>query len=245
MAIRHQEEVVCSICKEKKKLSEMIPAESIREPLADMIHKVYPEWTPSGFICATDFNQFRARYIRKMLETDKGELTTLEEQVMKSLREQEILSKNINVEFDDKLTMAQRLADKMADAAGSWRFIIIFITILIVWIIINSIIILLWRPFDPYPFILLNLVLSCIAALQAPVIMMSQNRQEARDRLRAEHDYMINLKAELEIRHLHDKIDHLLLNQWQRLLEIQEIQVELMEELACQNPSFKQGKKKP
>jgi uncharacterized membrane protein len=107
--------------------------------------------------------------------------------------------------------------------------------ILLLWIIINSIIIMVWKPFDPYPFILLNLVLSCIAALQAPVIMMSQNRQEAKDRLRSEHDYMVNLKAELEIRHLHDKIDHLIVNQWQRLLEIQEIQVELMEELASKN----------
>jgi uncharacterized membrane protein len=92
--------------------------------------------------------------------------------------------------------------------------------------------ILIWRPFDPYPFILLNLVLSCLAAVQAPVILMSQNRQESRDRLRSEHDYLINLKAELEIRHLHEKIDHLLMNQWQRLLEIQQIQMELMEELA-------------
>jgi uncharacterized membrane protein len=98
-----------------------------------------------------------------------------------------------------------------------------------------------WKPFDPYPFILLNLVLSCIAALQAPVIMMSQNRQEAKDRLRSEHDYMVNLKAELEIRHLHDKIDHLIVNQWQRLLEIQEIQVELMEELASKNSRGRSG----
>ncbi|MHB8085660.1 MAG: DUF1003 domain-containing protein [Dehalococcoidia bacterium] len=239
MARKQQEEVICSICKEKKKLSDTIPSESIREPLADMIHKVYPEWTPSGCICTTDFNQFRAKYIRKMLEADKGELTTLEEQVMKSLREQEILSKNVNVEFDEKLTVGERMADRVADNAGSWRFIIIFISILIAWVIINSIIILVWRPFDPYPFILLNLFLSCIAALQAPIIMMSQNRQEAKDRLRAEHDYMVNLKAELEIRHLHDKLDHLLLNQWQRLLEIQEIQVELMEELACQKSSVK------
>ena len=105
-----------------------------------------------------------------------------------------------------------------------------FGVILVVWIAINSIA-LIWR-FDPYPFILLNLVLSCIAALQAPVIMMSQNRQEAKDRLRAEHDYQINLKAELEIRHLNAKIDLLLTHQWHRLLEIQQIQTELIEELA-------------
>jgi uncharacterized membrane protein len=89
------------------------------------------------------------------------------------------------------------------------------------------------RPFDPYPFILLNLMLSCLAAVQAPIIMMSQNRQEARDRLRSENDYRVNLKAELEIRHLHEKIDHLLQHQWERLIEIQQIQIELMNELTA------------
>ena len=117
---------------------------------------------------------------------------------------------------------------------GSWGFIISFMVVLVIWIIMNSIV-LLSRPFDPYPFILLNLVLSCIAAIQAPIILMSQNREEAKDRLRAEHDYQVNLKAELEIRHLHEKLDHLLVNQWQRLLEIQEIQTELMSELTRKN----------
>jgi uncharacterized membrane protein len=89
-----------------------------------------------------------------------------------------------------------------------------------------------WRPADPYPFILLNLILSCLAAVQAPIIMMSQNRQEAKDRVRAEHDYRVNLKSELEIRHLHEKIDHLLLHQWERLVEIQQVQLELLNELS-------------
>jgi len=123
------------------------------------------------------------------------------------------------------------LADRLADYAGSWRFIGIFFAVLLLWIAINSVV-LIWKPFDPYPFILLNLILSCLAAIQAPVIIMSQNRQEAKDRLRAEQDYRVNLKAEVEIRHLHEKIDHLLINQWQRLLEIQEVQTELMEEVA-------------
>ena len=114
---------------------------------------------------------------------------------------------------------------------GSWRFISIFMAVLFIWIFINTIV-LIHKPFDPYPFILLNLILSCIAAIQAPIIMMSQNRQEAKDRLRSEHDYRVNLKAELEIRHPHEKMDHLLMTQWQRLLEIQEVQTELMEELA-------------
>jgi uncharacterized membrane protein len=145
------------------------------------------------------------------------------------------LSKNINTEFEQKLTFGERLADRIADFGGSWNFIVIFGGVLLLWVAVNSMII-ISRPFDPYPFILLNLVLSCLAAIQAPVILMSQNRQESRDRLRSEHDYLINLKAELEIRHLHEKIDHLLMNHWQRLLEIQEIQMELMEELAQKVP---------
>ncbi|MEO0146727.1 MAG: DUF1003 domain-containing protein, partial [candidate division WOR-3 bacterium] len=113
---------------------------------------------------------------------------------------------------------------------GSWAFIGTFIGVLFAWITLNSVVF-LWRPFDPYPFILLNLILSCLAAIQAPIILMSQNRQEARDRLHLQHDYQVNLKAELEIRNLHEKLDHLLTYQWQRLLEIQEMQVEMMEEI--------------
>jgi uncharacterized membrane protein len=221
----------CQICKKPKKLSEVIPAELVSKPVTDIIKKDYPEFSSDGYICFSDLNHFRALYVKNVLETDKGELTTLENQVMKSLEEHEILSKNVNVEFDRKSTLGERLADKLAESAGSWKFIIIFAIVLIIWIAINSVVI-LWRPFDPYPFILLNLVLSCIAAIQAPIILMSQNREEAKDRLRSEYDYRVNLKAELEIRHLHEKIDHLLLNQWQRLLEIQEIQIDLMEELS-------------
>ena len=98
-------------------------------------------------------------------------------------------------------------------------------------LLVGGALVLLWRPVDPYPFILLNLVLSCLAAIQAPIIMMSQNRQEAKDRLRACHDYQVNLKAELEIRQLHEKIDHLLSHQWERLVEIQEVQLELLSEI--------------
>ena len=208
-----------------------MPAELIREPLVETIRKTYPDWSSSGFICISDLNQFRAKYVEDVLAKDKGELSVLEEQVVNSLKEHELLSKDINIEFDRKLTLGERLADKMAEYAGSWRFIGIFFGVLLLWIALNSIV-LIWRPFDPYPFILLNLILSCIAAVQAPIIMMSQNRQESKDRLRSEYDYRVNLKAELEIRHLHEKMDHLLINQWQRLLEIQEMQMDLMGELS-------------
>ena len=232
MTIKQQATATCQICKKQKKLSEVMPAELIREPLVETIRKTYPDWSSSsGFICISDLDQFRAKYVEDVLAKDKGELSVLEEQVVNSLKEHELLSKDINIEFDRKLTLGERLADKMAEYAGSWRFIGIFFGVLLLWIALNSIV-LIWRPFDPYPFILLNLILSCIAAVQAPIIMMSQNRQESKDRLRSEYDYRVNLKAELEIRHLHEKMDHLLINQWQRLLEIQEIQMDLMGELS-------------
>jgi len=228
--MKEQREITCQICKKPKRRSEVVPAELVRAPLVALIKKAYPEWSSEGFICVSDLNRFRAQYVQEVLETDKGELSSLEQKVMESLKEEELLSKNINVEFEQKLTLGERMADRLAEYAGSWRFITVFAVVLVVWILLNSFL-LIFKPFDPYPFILLNLVLSCLAAIQAPVIMMSQNRQESKDRLRAEHDYLVNLKAELEIRHLHEKIDHMLMNQWQRLLEIQEIQMELMGEL--------------
>jgi len=222
--------VVCQICKKQKRLSQVMPAELVRESVVKTIKKKYPDWSPSGFICFPDLNHFRTEYVRESLETEKGELTSIEKEVVDSLEEQELLSKNINAEFDHRLTAGEKWADKVADFGGSWRFVLIFGSVLLVWIGINSAV-LLWRPFDPYPFILLNLVLSCLAAIQAPVIMMSQNRQESKDRLRSEHEYRINLRAELEIRHLHAKLDELMSHQWQRLMEIQEIQMEFMEQL--------------
>jgi uncharacterized membrane protein len=231
MGRKRKEVVTCQICHEPKKMSDVVPAELVRKPIVEIIRETHPDWSPSGFICISDLNRFRAKYVEDALARDKGELSVLEEQVMRSLKEHELLSRNINIEFDRKLTFSERLSDNLATYAGSWRFIIGFFGVLLLWIAVNSVVLTL-RPFDPYPFILLNLVLSCLAAIQAPVIIMSQNRQEAKDRLRSEHDYLVNLKAELEIRHLHEKVDHLLVNQWQRLLEIQEVQTELMEEIA-------------
>lgn len=235
MARKAHKTIMCQICKKQKALSEVLPGTFVRDSVAELIRSKHPDWSSSGFICLDDLNHFRTEYVRNILEADKGELSTLEEEVMKSLREQDILSKDINVEFEGQLTLGQRLADKIAEFGGSWRFIAIFTSGLLVWIAINSVV-LMWRPFDPYPFILLNLVLSCLAAIQAPIIMMSQNRQEDKDRLQSQHDYLVNLKAELEIRHLHEKMDHLLRHQWQRLLEIQEIQTELMEGLTLKTP---------
>lgn len=227
---RRESTVICQICKKQKKPSDVMAAELVRAPIVELIQTAHPDWSSSGFICIADLNRFRAMYVREALARDKGELSALEEQVSRSLKEQDLLSKNVNLEFERKLSFGERLADGMAKYAGSWKFIIGFALVLILWIAVNS-----WlasRAFDEYPFILLNLCLSCLAAIQAPIIMMSQNRLEAKDRMRAEHDYIVNLKAELEIRSLHEKMDHLLVNQWQRLLEIQEVQTELMQEIS-------------
>ena len=209
----------------------MMPAALVRNAVTEQIKISYPDWKPEGYICLSDLNRFRMKYIQKLLESEKGELTTLDHEVLESLQRHETLSSNVDAEFEQDLTLGAKMADKLATFGGSWTFLIIFASILFIWIGLNSFL-LLKKPFDPYPFILLNLVLSCLAAIQAPVIMMSQNRQEAKDRLRSQHDYQVNLKAELEIRHLHDKIDHLLSHQWERLVEIQQIQIDLLSELA-------------
>ncbi|MFN3652718.1 MAG: DUF1003 domain-containing protein [Armatimonadota bacterium] len=222
----------CAICGRELPLSELIPGDSVREPIASEIREQYPEWSAAGLICARDLNHFRTQHVQRALEAERGELTALEAQVLSSLREDETLARDINREFDRDLTVGERIADRVAEFGGSWRFILSFGAFLAVWILVNSTLLVV-RPWDPYPFILLNLLLSCLAALQAPIIMMSQNRLEAKDRLRAENDYRVNLKAELEIRSLHAKLDLLLSHQWQRLLEIQEIQTEMMEELVA------------
>jgi len=220
----------CAICGQKK--TGMVPAALVRPFILLEIQKSHPEFTVENNICLEDLNRFRTNYIQSLLASEKGELTDLENDVVDSLHQHELLSSNINLEFESKLSFGEAMADKLAGFGGSWRFILMFGAVLLTWILVNSAV-LIRNPFDPYPYILLNLVLSCLAALQAPVIMMSQNRLEAKDRLRSENDYQINLKAELEIRHLHEKIDHLLLRQWERLVEIQQVQIELLSELSA------------
>src|SRR5205809_4340825 len=222
--------VICQICKKPKPPHSGMIAELIRPSLLEFIKKKLPDLDSNGFICLDDMGEFRKDYIKEVLQDEIGELSVLDNEVIESLHQHEILASNIEEQFERKLTFGERLSDQIASFGGSWRFIILFGAVLFGWIILNAIF-LLNRGFDPYPFILLNLILSCLAAIQAPIIMMSQNRSEARDRLRAENDYKVNLKAELEIRHLHEKLDHLLRRQYNRLFEIQQIQIELLEEL--------------
>ncbi len=210
--------------------SSVVHLKSVRPNIAEIIHKQYPNLLEDASISREILNSARLEYVRTLLTGQLGELTTLDEEVIKSLHEHEIVSEVLNEEEEDKnATFGERLSDKIAAFGGSWTFIMSFAAFMAAWITLNALF-LANKSFDPYPFILLNLILSCLAAMQAPIIMMSQNRQETRDRRRAESDYKVNLKAELEIRHLHEKIDYLLHQQATRLMEVQQIQLEAMQE---------------
>ena len=168
---------------------------------------------------------------RDLLATPYSGLTAVQKSVIDLIAAEAPTGLNKALLADDR-SFWDRLADRVAAIGGSWAFIGGFCACLVLWIGLNVGLRPFHLSFDPYPFIFLNLILSTVAAIQAPVIMMSQNRQEAKDRLRSQHDYKINLKAELEIRHLHEKVDHLLSHQWERLVRIQELQVELLSDLA-------------
>ena len=222
----------CAITGKPVAESEAMPCAALRPALLGYIQKLHPEMEAGGWLSREALADLSAGYVEDALQSEMGEITELERQVINSIREHELLAaKPDDEEANARRTFGERLSDNIATFGGSWRFIITFGVFLVLWILANC---LLWRNSsapDPYPFILLNLILSCIAALQAPVIMMSQNRQEVRDRERARLDYQINLKAELEIRHLHEKLDHLLRQYSERLLEIQQIQVSMLRQL--------------
>jgi len=221
----------CHICGQVFPAAKMRPWISVRPGVSDLIAQAAPGWAEDKHICKPDLVRFRRQYVEQLLTDERGELDELDRQVIESLEAGQFVTRNPADEIELKSTFGERTADKVAEFGGSWTFIISFAVVLVVWITVN-IVGLRAEPFDPYPFILLNLVLSCIAAMQAPVIMMSQRRQETKDRLRAENDYRVNLRAELEIRQLHEKIDHQLAHQWQKLAELQRIQIDLLEENA-------------
>ncbi len=220
----------CTICGAAKSRSDTVPAILVGANIDALIRSKKPDWSTDGVICISCLNSFRTEFVRSEMEKDRGELSTLEQEVVKSLHDDLLVADNLNKEFEKRLTFGDRLADHVAAFGGSWKFIILFFTVMALWIAANSVYF-LWHPWDQYPFILFNLILSMLAAIQAPIIMMSQNRQETRDRLRAENDYQVNLKAEIEIRALGEKVDQLLHNQWIRLLEIQQMQMEMLEDL--------------
>jgi len=181
-----------------------------------------------------------ASYVAELLVTENEHLAKLNDIVKKSIEEEQLLAVDLGELQNAKpLTVGERLADRIAVFGGSWTFIIVFLMVILAWVILNTI--MLTRPYDAYPFILLNLILSCVAALQAPVIMMSQNRKEAKDRQRAENDYLINLKAEVEIRSLHQKMDLSLVDQFKHLCDIQQKQIQILLQIQSSLEKRKDG----
>lgn len=233
MAKLNNSQCICSVCQKSFPKKDIVSGELVSKEIAKEIKRVVTNWSSAGFICHSDLAFMRSQYIHSLLIAEKDELTSMEKSVLKSINEHELVSTNIEDELERNWTRIERLTDKIANFGGSWSFLICFGIFLAIWMITNSLVVWL-RPADPYPFIFLNLILSCLTAMQAPVIMMSQNRHAAKDRLRSQHDYKINLKAELEIRSLHEKIDHLLSHQWEKMVKIQEIQLEMLSELNSQ-----------
>lgn len=221
---------ICCISQRSYDVSDLVEGKNIRPKLFALIKEEHPDFDEKSFINIGELTKYRKKYLETILRDELGELSKIEHEVISSISEGEILSANIEPDIENKISFGDALADRVAEFGGSWAFIISFFAFCFIWMLIN-LFSLFQKPFDPYPFILLNLVLSCLAAIQAPIILMSQNRKEEKDRKRSEHDYKINLKAELEIRLLHEKIDYLMVQQNQRFIEIQQIQMDLMEDI--------------
>ncbi len=222
--------ILSHISKKMISKGEAIKGQEIREGVFKLIQTEFPDFSADSVISLQELNYYRRLYLTKLVEQEKGELALIDLDVMQAIRDNSILSENIQEGPDSQISRGEKLADKIAFFGGSWTFIILFFSFLLLWILVN-VWLLTTKAFDPYPFILLNLILSCLAAIQAPIIMMSQNRQEQKDRQRSEHDYKINLKAELEIKLLSEKVDHLLVHQSKKLLEIQEVQIDYLEDV--------------
>lgn len=209
--------------------SERIAGSAIRESVMNLISQEHPDFDVTKSLSVNELNVYRERYISDYLAKQLGQLSELDAKVVESIKSHSVITDTAEKDLC-KYTIGEKVADKVATFGGSWRFIILFMSFLLGWIALNV----FWflnHGFDPYPFILLNLILSCVAALQAPIIMMSQNRQESKDRARSKEDYMINLKSELEVRALHEKIDHLMMYQQQELIEIQKIQIDMLSDI--------------
>lgn len=210
---------------------DLVRLDALRPTLTEFIRRDFPNLPPDAMVSVRELARYRMRYTEDLLKQEHGEFTELDRQVAESIARQDTIAENTEEEFEEHRTFGDKVSDQLASFGGSWAFLISFGVVLVIWMAIN--IVAGTHAYDPYPFILLNLCLSCIAAVQAPIIMMSQKRQETKDRLRSDNDYRVNLKAELEIRHLHEKLDYLVSRQWQRLAEIQQIQMEMMNDASA------------
>jgi uncharacterized membrane protein len=214
----------CEVCNNSFKPNDLFPLDLVDEAIIQKIEQDVSDLDLKGSICLPDLQRYQLARSRELLEMEVGQLDEVEEEVLANIRTNHILAEDINEEYDESLTFGQRMADHISEFGGSWRFIGIFFLVLLLWMAINTVIF-LDQGFDPYPYILLNLVLSCLAAIQAPIIMMSQNRQAQKDRISAENDYKVNLKTELLIFQLTAKVDHLMKKQWLRMLEHRQMHV--------------------
>lgn len=216
-----QATIQCVVCKKQVPAGDRISVAAIPPGMVDL-----PAEAAGGRICNDCLALERLRVLTRRLQSERGELSDLEADVARRTATGATIARSLGEEFARTATRAQRVADGVARVGGSWIFVISAVLAIILWIGANAL--LLGRSFDPYPFILLNLVLSCLAALQAPIIMMSQNRGSARDRLQADQDFLVNLKAELEVSGLHAKLDHLLHARWEDLMLVQQLQIDLL-----------------
>ncbi len=222
----------CCISNKEYPADQLYRGDSINPQIMALIQKDHPDFSDDSILGIDELSDYRHKYLHKLLQAEKKDLNKLDKEVLDSLGDNELLSHKLKTQKVGPTSLGDRIADKVASFGGSWAFIICFFVFLMIWMAIN-VIILAFGPstFDPYPFILLNLILSSLASIQAPVIMMSQNRKETRDRQRAEDDYKINLKAELEIRMLHEKLDHMILRQNQKMIDIQEVQSDMLSDI--------------
>lgn len=222
--------VTCYITHKSIDESHAVKGLALRDTIFAYIRESYPNFTLDDYISRTELDRIRRAYLLHLVAMENNDITLVQQQVVDAITNNKVLSEDVEPIIDNQLTIGQRAADNIAEFGGSWKFIIFFFLVLIVWIAMNA-----WllgrTPFDPYPFILLNLILSCLAAIQAPIIMMSQNRVEQKDRLRSENDYKVNLKAELEIKLLHEKLDHLTFTQNKRIIEVQQMQIEYLDDI--------------
>jgi len=221
----------CFICQRTGHFPDLVRAGSTRPSIADHVARSRGiAWAPEGHVCQHCLTEARNGHLLERMQAERGRLTELDEEVARRIRQRESVVLAAEGDDDAPGTLGERVADSMARGGGSWPFVLSFVGLLVGWTFVNGLV-LRNRGFDPYPFILLNLVLSCLAALQAPIIMMSQNRAEARDRKRADSDYRVNLKAEIEVAALHDKLDHVLHTQYEEMIELQEAELDLLEQL--------------
>lgn len=232
----HDEKNTCQVCQKCLSNDLLINARFMRSSLQDSALKFFENFNLDGFICLEDLRSLRDYRIKETVGKLNQVNTIIKDKIIDSINNEKIITENVDQEFKEGLSFGEKASDAVARFGGSWLFIGLFSLMISIWILFNGS---HNKAFDPFPFIFLNLFLSCIAAFQAPIIMMSQNRQSEKDRLRDIADYQVNLKAELEIQELHHKLDQFYKEEWNKLIEIQKLQLEVSEDIIDLTQSLK------